>query len=67
MPQPPPPPKPGDGIEYEALPEPALQLNDEISFLTSLEEHLGHAVLFSDRDMLCKSEKVSLQFKHIYS
>lgn len=67
MPQPPPPPKPEDGIEHAVLPEPVLQLKDEINFLTSLEEHLGHFVLFSDRDMLCSNEKLSLHFKHIYS
>jgi len=43
---PPPPPKLGAGIDEE-LPEPVAQLNEEITFLTSFEEHLGHSVLFS--------------------
>ena len=43
MPQPPPPPKLGAGIEGEVLlPEPEAQLNEDMTFLTSVEEHLGH-------------------------
>ncbi len=47
IPQPPPPPKFGAGIEDEVLPEPVAQLNEEITFFTSLEEHLGHSVFLS--------------------
>ncbi len=66
MPQPPP-PKVGAGDEDEALPEPAPQVKEDIIFLTSLDAHLGHSVLFSAGYKLCKIEKFSLHFKHIYS
>ncbi len=48
MPQPSP-AKRGAGIEGELLlSEPEAQLNEDITFFTSLEEaHLGHSVLFS--------------------
>jgi len=68
MPQPPPPPKLGAGIEGEVLlPEPEAQLNEDITFLTSVEEHLGHSVLFSAGYKLCRSENFSSHFKHMYS
>lgn len=53
IPQPPPPPKLGAGIvEEEELPDPVAQLKEEITFFTSLEEHLGHSVFFSAGDRL---------------
>lgn len=67
MPQPPPPPKLGAGIEDDEPPEPAAQLKDESTFFTSLEEHLGHSVFLSAGYRLCRREKFSLHFKHMYS
>ena len=53
MPQPPPPPKLGAGIEGDALSlDPEPQLNEEITFFTSFDSHLGHSVFFSAGDRL---------------
>ena len=45
----PPPENPPDGIAGEAPPpDPAEQQNEEITFLTSFDVHLGQTVSFSD-------------------
>jgi hypothetical protein len=50
-------------LRFEAV----EQLKAESNFFTFVDEHLGHSASFSGGYRLCNREKVSLQFKHIYS
>ena len=66
IPQPRPPPKFGGGVET-SVSEPDVQLKDEITFFTFLDEHFGHSVSLSEGYKLCSSENFALHLRHIYS
>ena len=59
------PPDESDGVPI--LSEPEEQQKEDINFLISADEQLGHAVSLSLQPMLCRRENRSLQTKHSYS
>ena len=64
----PPPENPLEGMdEVPSPPEAEEQQNEDITFLTSFDVHLGQFVSCSEAFMLWSNENFSLHFKHIYS
>lgn len=63
----PPPEKRGGGAEGITSLSDDAQLKEDITFFTSLDEHLGHSVAFSGGYKLCKRANFSLHSWQTYS